>query len=429
MLARATDRHSDLSGERTYAARLVAERSELRLAGHCIERRTARAEGLLAVLLPEKGGIREARPYHALVARPHRGRVAALDVADGDEGRQQPALRILHREVALVVLESGGQHLARQGQEALLEAPGEYDRPFHQRGHFLEQRLRDQRTPLHVGRRRRDLRADVLAPRREVGQHVPALAQRALIGSGARDADRPRGVKTMATREMARGGVEERAGHHLPAVQHHHPVHRAHEQGVARAPVHAAWNRQRIQRGLDQPREQRHRALTGPGTQEEQERPLAFIQARQRLDARAATLGERERRTRRQACGIERRVHRRSAALEVLLGLLGGEALHPHGEPPWCCKANELTVRQARLVEARGEARDEGLLQGGERLGWQLLGADFKEEIAPLGLHATAPAAAASAGGTGFSSGKPSAARLSRYALATALASVRTRRM
>src|SRR2546421_9349873 len=43
--------------------------------------------------LPEKGGVREARPHHALVAGAHRGRLAALDVAHGDEGRQQPAVR------------------------------------------------------------------------------------------------------------------------------------------------------------------------------------------------------------------------------------------------------------------------------------------------------------------------------------------------
>src|SRR5205823_10634003 len=100
------------------------------------------------------------------------------------------------------------------------------------------------------------------------------------------------------------------------------------------------------------------------------------------LDARAATLGEGERGPRRPARRIERRVQRRSAPLQVL--------------------------------------------QGGQGPGRQLLGADLEEEIAPLGLHAAAPAAAA---GTLFSSGKPSAARLSRYAFATALARVRTRRM
>src|SRR5256885_706735 len=188
----------------------------------------------------------------------------------------------------------------------------------------------------------------------------------------------------------------------------------------------AARNRQRIERVLRQPRQQGHRALAGPAAQEEQERPLAFIQALQRLHVRAATLGERERSTRRRPGRIERRADRWAAALEMLFGLLRGEALHPHGEPPWGGKADELPVREARLVEARGESRHQGLLQGGERAGRQLLGADFKEEIAPLGLHAAAPAAAV---GTLCSSGKPSAARLSRYVLATALASVRTRRM
>src|SRR4029077_13302893 len=69
VLARATGRHGYLGGERTHAARLVAERSELRLEGHRIERRSARGQRLPAVLLPEKGGIREAGPYPALVAR------------------------------------------------------------------------------------------------------------------------------------------------------------------------------------------------------------------------------------------------------------------------------------------------------------------------------------------------------------------------
>src|SRR5256884_2610921 len=210
------------------------------------------------------------------------------------------------------------------------------------------------------------------------------------------------------------------------AVQHHHPVHRAHEQGGARPPVHATRDRQRIERRLHQSRQQRHGALAGPATQEEQERPLALIQALQRLDARAATLGERQRGPRRPTCRIERRVQRWSAALEVLLGLLRGESFHPHGEPPWGSKADELTVRQTRLVEPRGELGDERLLQGRERAGRQLLGADLEEKVAPLGRHAAAPAAG---GGTLFSTGKPSAARLSRYAFPPPLPKARTRRM
>src|SRR5256884_5353546 len=44
------------------------------------------------------------------------------------------------------------------------------------------------------------------------------------------------------------------------SVQHHHPVHRAHEQGGARPPVHATRDRQRIERRLHQSRQQRHRS-------------------------------------------------------------------------------------------------------------------------------------------------------------------------
>src|SRR5882724_967716 len=41
----------DLPGKRAYAARLVTERSQLHLEGHCIERRAARRKRLLPILL------------------------------------------------------------------------------------------------------------------------------------------------------------------------------------------------------------------------------------------------------------------------------------------------------------------------------------------------------------------------------------------
>src|SRR4029077_2876257 len=88
----------DVGRERDDPARLVAEGTELHLEGYRVECPEARGQRRLAVLLPEEGGIRQARTYHALVALAHLGRIAALDVADGDEGRQQPRLRILERK-------------------------------------------------------------------------------------------------------------------------------------------------------------------------------------------------------------------------------------------------------------------------------------------------------------------------------------------
>ena len=86
-------------------------------------------------------------------------------------------------KVALVVLQGRDQHLARQGEEALLEAPGERHRPLDQRGDFLEQRLADQRAPVQAGGERGDFGADALAAHREIRQHAAALAQRALVGA------------------------------------------------------------------------------------------------------------------------------------------------------------------------------------------------------------------------------------------------------
>ena len=72
--------------------------------------------------------------------------------------------RILDREVALVVLQRRDQHLARQREEALLEAPGERHRPLDQRGDFVEQRIaRSARARPGCVASARDLGADALA--------------------------------------------------------------------------------------------------------------------------------------------------------------------------------------------------------------------------------------------------------------------------
>ena len=60
-----------------------------------VEAVDARGERLLAVLLPEERRIRQARAHHALIALAHLRRIAALDVAHGDEPRQQRAVLVL----------------------------------------------------------------------------------------------------------------------------------------------------------------------------------------------------------------------------------------------------------------------------------------------------------------------------------------------
>ena len=94
--------------------------------------------------------------------------------------------RVLHREVALVILQRRDQHFARQREEALLEAAGDRHRPFDQRRDFIEQRLaRSARGRPALRRQRADLRADALArARRSRAITRPRLEQRPLVAGG-----------------------------------------------------------------------------------------------------------------------------------------------------------------------------------------------------------------------------------------------------
>ena len=146
---------------------------------------SARGERLLAVLLPEEGRIREARTHHALVACAHLGRIAALDVADGDERGQQLAGRILHREVALVILER-----ARSAPRAAATRKRSSKRPASATGHSTSA-VTSSRSSSPISARPFEARVPsaVTSARmrsrrmREVREHVAALAQRALVGA------------------------------------------------------------------------------------------------------------------------------------------------------------------------------------------------------------------------------------------------------
>ena len=103
-----------------------------------------------SVLLVEKRCVGEAGTHNALVATPHDEGSLLWNVADGDKPRQQFAVGILYREVALMFLQRGDQHLPRQLQEAILKAPGDGDRPFHQCRDLIQQRRLDQCPAAHT---------------------------------------------------------------------------------------------------------------------------------------------------------------------------------------------------------------------------------------------------------------------------------------
>ena len=90
-----------------------------------VERFDACLERLFPVVVPEERGVGEPRPDHALVAVPDLVRVLALEIGDRDEGVDERAVVIGHREVALVPGERAGDDFARQFEVFLLEAAEE----------------------------------------------------------------------------------------------------------------------------------------------------------------------------------------------------------------------------------------------------------------------------------------------------------------
>ena len=74
------------------------------------------------------------------------GGVAAFDVADGDEPRQQFTAGIVHREIALVLRHRRLDRRRRDLEERRIESAHRHGRPLHEVGHFIEQRLFPKRT-------------------------------------------------------------------------------------------------------------------------------------------------------------------------------------------------------------------------------------------------------------------------------------------
>ena len=314
-----------------------------------------------------------------------------------------------------MVLQRRDQHLARQREEALLEAPGEGRRPLHQRGHLVEQRLADERATPVLGRERRDARADQLAAAREIGDHAPRLLEASGIARRRGERDLPRRHEAMAARAVAGGDAEQCRRHDVPAEHQHDPVHRAHEFRAAAAPAHALGDRQPVERGLHDASQQRGGRGARPDAGVIEELALRLLDAAELGDGRAAGLGERGRGAGRRAIRRERRADRGALALQFLVRLVLGDAAHEQREPARCGVALDLAVADAGGGEAREDAVTEGGGQGRQGLRRQLLGADLDQQVARA--HAWLPAAGAPSGGSTCGTtvraiGKPSASRL-----------------
>ena len=119
----------------------------------------------------------------------------------------------------------------------------------------------------------------------------------------------------------------------------------------------------------------------------------------------AAAFRERDGGLCRRALRVERRLERRTAALDRAIRLPLGEPPDTHREPARRRKSLDRAVFQPGVGQALGDAIGESGGQRLQRLRRQLFGADLDQEVPVGGAHDTTSAA-------DFSIGKPSASRL-----------------
>ena len=212
-------------------------------------------------------------------------------------------------------------------------------------------------------------------------------------------------METVAARLATGFRVENSGGNDVLAKEQYQPVNRPYKLGAARTPAHPLRDRQGIERGLDNPRQQTRGWRAGLAAFEQQEFALAFLDPAKRRDRRATGLCKCGRRACRLATGIEGRIDRRSASALRLGRLCLRESADQYREASRCCVRLERRESNARGAEPAANPfckRGLEFAQGQRR---QFLGTEFHQQIA--GAHALLPAAPSR------SIGKPSASRLS----------------
>ena len=312
------------------------------------------------------------------------------------------------QKVLLVVLHGGDQRFLRYVEETLFERTDQRHRPFDQGGHFIQQcRRHDGGAVLGLGQFL-DAGGDLLAALGKVGNHEGATQVMGVAG-GALDHHVVVGVETMATGHTAGLLREDFAIDHVVTEQHHQPLGRADELFLACSPAHALGDRQIIQCGFNDARQQTDGALTGDRLAEFQLGATLVDLAQ--LDT--ALLGKAEGRLGRVAVLVEGCLHGRSVEIDGAVRLLAGQLVDMHGEAARRSVVAGALIAQAGGLETLFDASQEGFAEALQSLGWQLFGAQFNQEI--MCTHsAISSLASTSSRSSGVAMGKPSLARASR---------------
>ncbi len=199
--------------------------------------------------------------------------------------------------------------------------------------------------------------------------------------------------EAMAARLAAALQTQHFALDHAVAVQHHQPVHRAHERIIVIAPAHRLWYRQRAQAFRDDLRQQHRHRLPRCGRAMHEALALVVAGALQLRPLHAGFLREAQQR----ACGLALRVQRdvdvRPEGFGLLLALRRCDMRHIHRQPARCAeRAGVFGIRRdAALAQTIAHAAREGLREFVHRVDRQLFATDFDQQRPQRFSHSRAP--------------------------------------
>ena len=384
-------RARDVPGEGHHPVGLRGHRAEPLLEHDPVERGPEGGQGPLAVGAHEKLGVLEAGPNHPLVAGPDRVRLPALDVAEGDERSAQPPVLVLDREVALVTLQGGRDHPAREVEEALLEPARHRHRPLDEGGHLVEEVVARDRPAAEPGRRVRDEALDARAALGEGGEHAPRLAELLHVLAGLGKGDRLRMVEAVAAGLAAGSDPEDGGLDDLGPEEEDDPVDRAHELRVARAPAHAPRDGQRGEGRLDDPRDELRGGAGRLLGAVHEPRPLRGLEPAEVAHLHPAGAGEPEGGPGRLAGIVERPAKGRPPAFPGPAGNALRHPAHDDGEAPGGREGLDHPAGEPGPREPLADRGRERLGEAAQGLGRELLGADLREEVAMSGLGHPGP--------------------------------------
>ena len=259
-----------------------------------------------------------------------------------------------HREVALVLAHDRDEHILRQVQVLLLEAPAHRHRLLHQVHHLVQQARVVGDDPADFSRRPPRLVQNHLAPLRRV-QHNARRPHHLPVVLGLGDGQLGRALRPQPARRRPRLVARVLERHDGPPVQRHQPAHRPREGHIGLVPAHGlakADTGNQLGQRLAQ-----HLARRAAGLRLDHRRvALALALPHLHRLRRHALRPRKARQRRRRLAVLERHLRRRAKHLHLAVRLAGRQTLDAHGDAAGRPQHVEAGVVQAGLTQQLGES-------------------------------------------------------------------------